>query len=66
MNPEKTLKPMVITGSVLLLSGLIFLLTALSMQSNVLWGPAIGCLGSGVPLLIVGLVQNKKVNVIDS
>jgi len=60
MNPEKTWKPLVITGAVLLINGLIFLLATIVTQSNALWGPTIGCLVSGFPLLVVGLLQNKN------
>jgi len=60
MSSKKTGKTLAITGTVLLLNGFIFLLITLLMQSNILWGLSIACLGTGIPLIIVGLLKNKK------
>jgi len=60
MNPEKSWKPLTLVGMVLMLNGLIFSIVIIAMQSNVFWGPIIGSLGAGISLLIIGLLQKKK------
>jgi len=61
MSPEKSWKPLTITGLILILNGLIFSIISFTLQNNTFLGLAIGCLGSGVPLLIIGLLQRQGV-----
>ena len=51
---------MVITGIVLAINGFIFLLIDLITDTGSFWGLAAGCIGSGVALLIVGMLHRKK------
>ncbi|MBT7539669.1 hypothetical protein N9435_07060 [Pseudomonadales bacterium] len=60
MNYNKTWKPLIITGFVLAINGLIFLLIGQTTDTDSFWGLAAGCAGSGVALLIVGMLHRKK------
>ncbi|MDC1085254.1 hypothetical protein OAS97_11040 [Pseudomonadales bacterium] len=60
MNYNKTWKPLIITGFVLAINGLIFLLIGQTTDTDSFWGLAAGCVGSGVALLIVGMLHRKK------
>ena len=51
---------MIITGIVLAINGFIFLLIGLTTDTDSFWGLAAGCVGSGVALLIVGMLHRKK------
>ncbi|MDA7754488.1 hypothetical protein N8933_05710 [Pseudomonadales bacterium] len=60
MNYNKTWKPLIITGFVLAINGLIFLLIGQTTDTDSFWGLTAGCVGSGVALLIVGMLHRKK------
>ncbi len=62
MKLEKSWKTLVIVGSILLLNGLTLLSITLMLKSNIIFSSAIGCLGSGLPLLVIGLIRNKKIS----
>lgn len=62
VSSSKCRKPLTVVGMVLLLNGFVFLVVTFAMQSSPLWGPAIACLVTGVPLLIVGLAQKSSLN----
>lgn len=62
MSSSKYWKPLTIAGAVLLLNGFVFLVITFSMPSSVLWGPAVACLITGVPLLVVGLIQKVRLS----
>lgn len=60
MNIKKTWKPFSISGAVLIINGAIFSTIMLATESDAFWGVGVGCLGAGLPLLVVGLLQYKK------
>ncbi len=60
MNHITAWKPLIITGAVLAINGLIFLLIGLATLTDTFLGPTAGCIGAGVALLIVGIIHRKK------
>ncbi|MCF2859495.1 hypothetical protein L1286_18575 [Pseudoalteromonas sp. SMS1] len=60
MDSIKQWKSMSVIGAVLIANGVVFSIIALSLQSFAFWGPALGCVGAGIPLLVIGLSNQKQ------
>ncbi|KZN39748.1 hypothetical protein [Pseudoalteromonas luteoviolacea] len=60
MDSKKQWKSMSVVGAVLVANGVVFSIIALSLQSFSFWGPALGCVGAGIPLLVLGLSNQNK------
>ncbi len=63
MNSERTFKTIAIVGAVFLLNGFVFATISMTLLPNSLWGVVVGCFGTGLLLLFVGLVKRKKLNI---
>lgn len=60
MKSKKPWKALTIIGLVLTINGVVFLAITLGMQDWNFFGVAIGCLGSGLPLLLTGIFNKDK------
>ncbi len=60
MNIKKTWKPLLISGAVLIINGIVFSAIMLATGSDAFWGVGVGCFGAGISLLTVGLSQYRK------
>ena len=62
MKESRKLNPFLLAGIVLLTNAFIFLLIVTSFSMFELLSVAIGCLGSGIGLVVTGVIKQKSKN----